>query len=52
MIILKELLSKKDFDIFKLKLDEAILKLDKKLKSISINDIYLIMGLPQNWRDL
>ena len=52
MIILKELLSKKYFDIFKLKLDEAILKLDKKLKSISINDIYLIMGLPQNWRDL
>lgn len=52
LIILKELLSKKDFKILIKKLDEAILELDTKLQTISINDVLDKMGFPANWKNL
>lgn len=52
LIVLKELLPKKDFKTLKLKLDKNIVELEKELKSISINDIYLKMGFPTSWKQL
>lgn len=52
LITMKELLSKKDYNILKLKLDKIILELQSKLNTISINDVLYKMGFPSNWKDL
>lgn len=52
IIILRELLPRKEFNSFYVKLNGQIRILSLKLKSITIADVYKEMGFPPNWRKI
>lgn len=52
VIILKELLSKEDFDEFYKKVISEIEELKNKIKSISIDKVLYKMGFPKNYKKL
>lgn len=52
LITMKVLLSRKDYNILKEKLNKLILELQSELNTISINDVLYKMGFPQNWKIL
>ena len=52
IIILKILLPNKEFKQLYFELNCQIKNLSKKLVSISINDVYEVMGFPLNWREI
>ena len=52
VIILRYLLSSKEFSYFVSELNGAINKLSSKLNTISIDEIMDTMGFPHNWKDV
>jgi abortive infection bacteriophage resistance protein len=52
VIIIKHLLPKKAFNKFSSSLKTLINQLSKNLITISINDVYVKMGFPANWKDI
>ncbi len=51
-IILKEMLSKEEFNEYITELDREIQELDKKVDSVPLNSILNKMGFPNNWKDI
>lgn len=51
-IILKILLSEKDFNHFYNKINGRIYSIGTKLESINIEHVQKIMGFPHNWRQI
>lgn len=52
VIALKCLLSNREFRYFFKSIVGAVNRLDSKLQSISIDDVFVSMGFPQNWRNI
>jgi abortive infection bacteriophage resistance protein len=52
LICLKVLLEKKDYKALFSALRKEIYNLAKELNTITIDDVYLKMGFPQNWEDI
>lgn len=51
-IIYKQILSKRDFKEFAYSMDNALKKIGKQLKTISVNEVMNKLGYPTTWKNL